>query len=210
MYKNACIQVDKSHYFKCYDTRSRFSSYWHQIDEVLNTGSSSVLEIGVGNKTVSKYLLDHKINITTLDIDKKLFPHVAGSVLSLPYHDNIFDTTLCCEVLEHLPYHFFISALKEIKRVTKQNVILSLPDVENYIKLELKVSYLKIIQSIINIPINKKNHKFDGQHYWEIGKHGYNKTKIANDIRASGLLICSSYRNFDEPYHRFFICKKGE
>ena len=47
-------------------------------------------------------------------------------------------------------------------------------------------------------------HKFDGQHYWEIGKISYTLKKIIKDLRSSGFEIKKTYRVFEFRYHRFF------
>jgi len=44
------IQVPVEHYFKkSYDTKARFISYWHQIDEIVQFNPTTILEIGIGN-----------------------------------------------------------------------------------------------------------------------------------------------------------------
>lgn len=50
--------------------------------------------------------------------------------------------------------------------------------------------------------------KFDGEHYWEIGKAGYPLSKIINDIQIAGFKIEKTHRVFEFPYHRFFILKR--
>lgn len=50
--------------------------------------------------------------------------------------------------------------------------------------------------------------KFDGEHYWEIGKARYPSSKIINDIQRAGFKIVRTYRVFEHPYHRFFISRK--
>lgn len=42
--------------FLKYNYKSRWISYWHQIDEVLNLNPKNVLEVGVGDRIISKYL----------------------------------------------------------------------------------------------------------------------------------------------------------
>jgi len=63
------------------------------------------------------------------------------------------------------------------------------------------------------VPLSRlKNptHKFDGEHYWEIGKAEYPLSKIINEIQKAGFKIEKTYRVFENPYHRFFILRKGE
>jgi len=54
----------------------------------------------------------------------------------------------------------------------------------------------------------KPVHKFDGEHYWEIGKKGYSLSKITNNIQKAGFKIKETYRVFENPYNSFFILKK--
>lgn len=61
---------------------------------------------------------------------------------------------------------------------------------------------------VIPLSMKKPIHKFDGEHYWEIGKAGYPLTKIINDIQRAGFKIEKNNRIFEFPYHMFFILKK--
>jgi len=50
-------QGDCDVYFKKdYDSKARFASYWHQIQETLDLAPKKVLEIGKGSGFVSRYL----------------------------------------------------------------------------------------------------------------------------------------------------------
>ena len=63
------------------------------------------------------------------------------------------------------------------------------------------------------VPLSRlKNptHKFDGEHYWEIGKAEYPLSKIINKIQKAGFRVKKTYRVFENPYHRFFILRKEE
>ena len=44
------LQVETDHYFNAgYDSRERFISYWHQINEIITLTPSSIFEIGIGS-----------------------------------------------------------------------------------------------------------------------------------------------------------------
>jgi ubiquinone/menaquinone biosynthesis C-methylase UbiE len=203
-------QIDPTHYFnESYDSKERFISYWHQIDEIVKLTQQKVLEIGVGNRFVSTYLEERGINITTLDIDKKLNPDVAGSVLDMPFTDNSFDVVACYEALEHLPFENFNKALAEIFRVSKSYAILSLPDVNRVYRVYIHLPKVGVFKKLIPLPQLKNIHKFDGEHYWEIGKVGCPLSKIVCKIQKSGFEIEKTYRVFEFPYHRFFTLKKS-
>jgi len=57
-------QVEPNHYFSMsYDSKERFISYWYQINEIIKLNLKRVLEIGIGNSFVSKYLEERGIEV---------------------------------------------------------------------------------------------------------------------------------------------------
>ena len=203
------LQVESHHYYKNYDTKERFCSYWHQIEDIVAHNPTSILEIGIGNGFISRYLRQRGFNVVTSDIDKKLNPDVAASVLSLPFSNEAFEVVACYEVLEHLPYEYFKKALSETFRVSRSHVFLSLPDANRAYRLYIQIPKLGLFKKLIQIPRLKKIvHHFDGQHYWEIGKAGYSLNSIVTAINEVGFKIEKTYRVFEVPYHRFFMLKK--
>jgi SAM-dependent methyltransferase len=121
------MQVERNHYFSNYDDAQRYASYWHQIDETSSLGGR-ILEVGVGNGTVSTILRARGFDVTTVDLDPALAPDVMGDVRNLPLPNNSFDTVLAAEVLEHLPWEDVRLAVAEIARVARRGVVLSVPD----------------------------------------------------------------------------------
>ena len=200
-------QVNRSHYFYGYDTKERWISYWYQINEVLKTRPKTLLEVGIGNGTVSDYLRKLGIKVTTVDIDKNLNPDYVASVTELSniFDENTFDTSLCAEVLEHLPFEYFEKSLQELHYVTKKYLILTLPFFGIKVSFFLKVPIMKKIGFVISLPYPKK-HKFNGEHYWEIGKKGYSLKKILKVI-SRWYYIKRTYLPLENPYHRFFVLK---
>ena len=89
-------QVKPDHYYKItYDTKERFCSYWHHMHAVLLLNPGEVLEVGIGNGFVSRYLRDRDVNVTTLDIDKDLKPDVEGAVLDIPFPKASLKVVMC-------------------------------------------------------------------------------------------------------------------
>jgi len=201
------FQVEPNHFYsREYDNKIRFISYWHQIDEVLSLHPEEILEIGVGNKFFTKYLKDRGLRVTTLDLDSRLDPDVLANVLAIPFLDDSFEMVTCFELLEHLPYTSFLLVLKELNRVAKSNVILSLPDVTTVYRVYIELPRIRPIKIMIRHPIPRPSiHCYDGQHYWEIGKKNFPLKKIENEIILSGFKIIKTYRIFEYPYHRFFL-----
>lgn len=203
-------QVKKSHYSNLnYSTKARWSSYWYQINEVVNLNPQTVLEIGVGNRVVSDYLKKLGLKVTTCDFDENLKPDIVADVCNLPFKDKSFDVILCAEVLEHLPFKKFIPALKEIRRVAKTGAVVTLPHY-GLTNLYFGIKFFPFLPKKefclkIDYPIK---HIFLGEHYWEIGKKGYSLTKIKKAIEKAGFSIKKSFYPSEDPRHHFFVLSK--
>jgi len=205
-------QVEPNHYFnKSYDTKERFITYWHQINEIIELNPKKVLEIGLGNGLVANYLKQRRLNVTTMDIDERLNPDYVGSVLDIPFPDKSFDVVACFEVLEHLPYEDAPKALSEIHRVSIKYALLSLPDCTRVYRVDIQIPKIGELKRLIPLPrLRQPKHEFNGEHYWEIGKAGYPLRKVTGEMRRAGFEIKKTYRGFENPYHRFFVLTKGE
>jgi len=207
------IQFDKIYYSSKYDDLSRFISYFYQIDLVRSFKPNKILEIGIGNKTVSDYLKKHEFNIDTCDIDKKLKPDFIADIKKLPFKENSYDLVLSCEVLEHLPFSDFDKALSEIWRVTKKYAVISLPYPSVHCELTIK-SFIterlfgkNIIDFFLRIPYLFKDLKFSGIHYWEIGRKSYPIARIRNVIERR-FKIRKEIRPILNSFHHFFVLEK--
>jgi SAM-dependent methyltransferase len=202
-------QVLAEHYdFDQYVTKKRWTSYWHQVDEVLKLSTDSVLEVGVGVGIFKEIARNFGINVETVDIDADLKPDYIASVLELPFKDNAYDVIVAFQILEHLPYEQFTKALSEIKRVATRYVILSLPDAERIWRYCFCFPLLDEKNFYIKRPrIFPKKHKFDGEHYWEISKKGYPLSRITKEFEDQGLDLIKTYRVPENTYHRFFVLR---
>jgi len=170
-----------------------------------------VLEVGIGNGLVANYLKRRGINLTTLDIDRRLNPDHVGSVLDMPFVSNSFEVVACYEVLEHLPYERFPEALSEIHRVSSRYAVLSLPDSSRAYRLDIQIPKIGELKRLIPLPrLKAPKHEFNGQHYWEIGKTGYPLREVMGKMRSAGFEIKKTYRVFEHPYHRFFVLRKDK
>ena len=209
-HREEIIEVELSHYGRKYDSKRRFLSYWHQIDEAFALNPASMLEIGIGNGFVAKYLRDHGLLVTTLDIDERLGPDVVGSVTKLPFEDRHFELVMACEILEHIPYEKAKEGLREIRRVSSRWAIISLPDATRTARIEFPIPKFWKVRKLFIIPkLFPAEHKItEHGHYWEIGKKGFLLDKVSADIEEAGFIIKKTYRVFENPYHRFFVLEK--
>lgn len=194
-----------------YDSKRRFASYWHQIREILERQPKNVLEIGVGSGFVSRYLHDRGIALTTVDNDINLHPDTVADVQKLPFEKNSYDVAVAYEVLEHIPYEDALEALRELCRVSKRYVILSVPDATRVFCFALSIPGIGIVRKVLSVPIFPRTHRMTkGGHYWEVGKQGLPLSRIMRDLEGSGFHIEKTYRVFENPYHRFFLLRKRE
>jgi SAM-dependent methyltransferase len=203
------IQVLPSHYQDNYDHRRRFVSYFNQVNIVRKAKAQKVLEIGIGNGFLSRYLRENSVDLHTVDFDERLRPDTVASVTNLPFPNGSFDTVCCFETLEHLPWDAFVPAVTELVRVSSRKVLLSLPDVTPFFRIRLGYSFNAPSVNWCKdyyLPFPPK-HEFDGQHYWEIGKRSFPKSKIIAALEGAGLRVKAAYRDYEDPFHRFFDCE---
>lgn len=201
-------QVDKSLYnWNNYVGLGRWCSYWHQINEVIRTTPESLLIIGAGDSIVKNVLTNYVPHISTLDIDPELNPDYVGSVSEL---GNIcsdkFDTILCCQVLEHLPFQLFESCISQLKESCEKYCIISLPQIYTYHQIALKIGGHGRDYKTVQL-LNGVDFSFDGQHYWEIGAKGCSLSDV-KEILKNFFRISYDYTVAENPYHHFFILTK--
>ncbi|MEK7630441.1 MAG: methyltransferase domain-containing protein [Patescibacteria group bacterium] len=197
------------HYDAKYDSKRRFVSYWYQIGEVLKCKPARVLEIGIGNNFVARYLREKGLDVTTVDHDERLHPDVVADIRSLPFEDRVFDVVTAYEVIEHLEYKDFPSVLKELARVSSKKVIISLPDATRVGRIEFPIPGVTKIQLLVTVPLFPRSHSFTkGGHFWEIGKKDYPLSRVLQTMKDSGLILESTYRVYENPHHRFFVLKR--
>ncbi|HEY0908357.1 MAG TPA: class I SAM-dependent methyltransferase [Candidatus Paceibacterota bacterium] len=201
-------QVDRDHYsFSSYAHAGRFASYYYQLREIHDAKPSSVLEVGVGDAVIGNYIRDNTdIKYTSIDVAADVNPDVIGSVLALPFEDKSFDVVCAFEVLEHIPFESFDKAISEMSRVAKGRVLVSVPHFGPPIKFLIKIPFLPELSFAVKIPYHPV-HKWNGQHYWELGKKGYSKRAVIEIMSKYGKVI-SEYVPFENQYHHFFILEK--
>jgi ubiquinone/menaquinone biosynthesis C-methylase UbiE len=203
------VQVARDHYqHATYDHKARWLSYWYQIRAVLESKPQTVLEAGLGHGLVAQYLRDQGVVVTTLDIDPNLKSDIVGSITAIPLPDNSADCVLAAEVLEHIPFSEVPTALRELRRVARSRVVISVPDSRHTLfSVDLKVPLLPRLAAFLKIP-SRKEHVFDGQHYWEMGKRGYSYERIAETITGARFSIVKHFVPADCPTKHFFVLEK--
>jgi SAM-dependent methyltransferase len=203
-------QVDKSHYcFDNYISKKRWISLWHQLDEVLSLQPENVLEVGPGPGMFKKMAAVFGLTVKTIDVDPDLAPDYVASVTNLPFQDHDFDCVCAFQVLEHLPYAQALEAFEEMVRVSKKNIVISLPDAKKLYYYHFTIPKIGTKQVFLpRPPLKPVLHHFDGQHYWEINKKGYVLKDIIADFCSHNVELIKTYRVKEYLYHRFFVFEK--
>ncbi len=207
------VQVDKEHYYRDYDDLMRFISYFYQIDLVKKLHPGTVLEVGIGNKTVSNYLKEFGFAVTTCDFDRSLNPDHVADIRDLPFENDSFDLVMACEVLEHIPWEDVEKALYEIHRVTKKHALISIPYHSIQIEAVLRAPFIGRISGkpyltlSLRIPRTARKEKLDKEHYWEMDrkKHSIKKVRALLEKRFR---IVDEGRPALNSYHHFFVLEK--
>lgn len=196
-----------------YETKGRFCSYWHQIDEVrkaMPRCDGQIVVIGKGSGFIDNYLSRIGYTVTTIDIDEMLAPTYCASVLNMPLPAGSVDLVVCCQVLEHLPFEQFPLALTEIRRIIRSGgtLVLSLPDLTRTYRFILQLPKIGEQTFLLSFPIPewlKRPWIYNGEHYWNIGNKGYPAKNISSCVKTAGFNIIHDFRVFEMSWHRFYI-----
>lgn len=203
---NYAPQVDKSHYGAKYRSKDRWLSYFYQLKLVRELSPLSLLEIGPGEGVVTDVLRKDGVAVTTIDIAPDLNPDVVGSVIQLPFKDKEFDLALACEILEHIKFEDVPQALRELVRVSRAHVVISLPHPGQVLFSGVfKLPFMSWRGVRLQVPFFWKTHRFNGEHYWELGKKGFSESDFLLATQQAGLTLKCSIKYADDPVHRFFV-----
>lgn len=208
---------------KTYESFNLWLDYWQQFELINETTPKSILEIGKGTGTLGFLLKRQGYKYTSADIEKSLKPDIVCDITKIPLKDKSFDVVCAFQVLEHIPFQEFETALKEMKRIARKAVVISLPYSALYVSFGFSFFYAKSIDWFFKL-LNMKPHtpkhfsikiptfflnKFGmtPTHAWEMGRQGYSKKRIENSIKNTGLSIVKHKERLFYPYHHFYLLK---
>lgn len=201
-------QVDKDHYqFGTYLGKKRWASIWHQLDETLSLEPDRILEIGPGPGVFKAVAALYGVTVETLDLDPELEPDYVASAAEMPFAGNEYDVVCAFQMLEHLPFNDSLKVFAEMARVARRKIVISLPDARRVWRY---LFYLPGVGDwVLLIPrprLRPRVHEFDGEHYWELNKYGYELEKVVAALAEAGdVRLEKTYRVQESPYHRFFV-----
>lgn len=208
----ATLSPSNQHYGAAYLYKERWFSFVYQVMALSGIKPARVAEVGVGPGVVEEMLRATYpgCQYVGIDIDSSLSPSVCASVEYLPFANGSFDATFCCQVLEHLPFDRFTVSVAELKRITSERLIISLPDVSPF--FFLRFSYgrrlLPWLWNGVSLPaLFPRRHSLEehGQHHWEIGKLGFPLRRVIRELQAIGFSRIQHFRMTERPYWHFFI-----
>lgn len=207
------VQVERAHYYTNYDHLLRFVNYYYQTSLIQQVQPRSILEIGIGNKTVSTYLKQFGYQVSTCDFDSNLEPDIISDIRSLPFSDHSYEAVLACEIIEHVPWSQVPIAISEISRVTSKYAIISVPYCSKVLEVVIRPPFIRrftansVIGTHLRIPCFYQNNSFDGEHYWEMGRRGSSKGQF-KAVLNNYFEIKQEIKPLLDPYHYFFVLEK--
>lgn len=204
-------QVEPDYLNMPYLSKERWTSFWYQLMEVMEVKPESVLEIGPGPGIVIRAIRDFGVFGVTVDIDFRLRPTVVADISKLPFKDKSFDCVLAAEVLEHIPFAEVGGALKELARVSRKSIVITLPHFSRFSpSIALKIfPFVPRVQKVFPISVFAPKHQFDGQHYWEIGKRETPISKVRQLFSAAvDFKLIRDYLIEENPFHHMFVLAK--
>jgi len=200
----------RDHYsWGSYETKPRWTSYWHQIDEVVASAPSSCLIVGIGSSVTSDALKRLGIHTVNLDIEQVLSPDIVGDVCQLPFRDMAFDTVVCCQVLEHLRWAAAQSAVEELHRVAASRLVISLPQSGRPVGVSLQIPTGRRIARSLSVSARRSLPL--GVHLWQVGSRGVGRKRVRNLVLGgkSSFHIQKEYVVPENAYHRFYVLDRS-
>lgn len=104
------------------------------ILEKLPPSARRIGDLGCGNGLFS-HLAQQSRRWEVVAVDRSIaalryapYPKVASTLEALPFGDRVFDCSVVLEVLEHLPVPIYDRVLNEIGRVTKSQILITVPN----------------------------------------------------------------------------------
>lgn len=202
-----------AHYQRDYITGLRMHSYAEQVGLVHEATPETCLEVGPGPGIVTLALRQSGVAVTTLDVQPELAPTIVGDVRAIPAEDRSFDVAICGQVLEHLPWSDFPSAVDELRRVTRTRLVLSLPDLTRHVGVRTHLPVVGPRSFSVAPPAPRTDQAWrtarfvELGHYWEIGLDGIRWTSVRDVLRSAGFRRVRTHRLTGLPWHRFFVAE---
>lgn len=196
--QNPQFQLSQEYYLKGLDFTDWYR-YYFMIQSVIRCRPEKILEIGVGNRIVEHCLDDYVDEYVTMDLNTNLNPNIQGDLREFqPGLQDKFDTIICSEVLEHMPFHDLKSNLDNMHRYLKANgkVIITLPHRRrSFLFISPSFKHYSFSLPIWTTPTGfylrffKNKIVIDPNHFWEIGDMKIRRSDVEFEMKKAGFKV---------------------
>lgn len=202
------IQAPSSQYTSAdYLSPQRLASIGWQFTLCAGLGVESFADIGAGGGLLAWLLRQNGKWVCTVDHNPGLRPSVVALLPQLPLADRAVDASLCCQVLEHLPFAMLETCLRELARICRHSVIISLPDATRGKRVGIETTVKRGVYWLAGALGRQmpQTPQIDPEHFWELGHDGLTVENIIDVAKRCSLRVVRHFRNDLNPYHYFFV-----
>lgn len=155
--------------------------------EMVPADVQSLLDVGCGNGTFANTLSRTRrdVKVTAMDRSRAALKYVEtdkfeSDIASISRQDGAFDCVTCLQVIEHLPVKVYEHALRELARVSRKYLIVSVPFREN-----LLLDVTQCPQCLSRFNINLHLRSYDARAMQTLFEPGEFKLVSARNIPVS-------------------------
>lgn len=203
------VYVNQARYYRIYQFfQERFPEVFSKEIAVADIGDTS----GILLRRMSRAGLSVNINPDIVAFIRQTgLQAQVGDVEDLPFADKFFDYVFCFECLEHVPNP--VRALKELSRVTRSHIFLSIPYVER--TKVYSVDYWRDLKgkAFVDGGWNENNVRDVDGHKFEFSTSDFKKIithahlRYVDSFPINYFLPLGTKRKNEGSYFNFFILK---
>ncbi|NOX84451.1 MAG: class I SAM-dependent methyltransferase [Chlorobi bacterium] len=135
-----------------------------KVMELIPQDVQTIVDIGCGNGVITN-ILGQNYNVTGVDRSEYALSFVEtqkiqASADKIPLPDHSYDLVFSSELLEHLDDKVFENSVKEMKRLSKKYIFITVPNDENPDKLSIKCPQCSYLYNSPNHLRSFKSHDF--------------------------------------------------
>jgi len=189
--------------------------YFYIIREVIDLKPRSILDIGSGNGIIKNCLKPIVDEYKVMDINAKLKPDYLNDIRNLkPELKEKFDCLIAADILEHIPFKDFKTALANLFIYLKNNgkALITIPHRADYFLWMTPTN----IPHVFRMPTKflspatiyryfKRKTWIDFYHLWEIGDGKVKRNEVEKMMKSAGFIIKKSGTL---PYVDFYVLKR--